>query len=72
MNNMDAFFIFVAFEIFNSFFDPNTFKVKIPPGISYDVNNVLDNQPLRLCLRTCDSKHVFAIIELALVFDSPT
>jgi hypothetical protein len=59
----------LAFEIFNGFFDPNTFKVKIP-GIHYDLNKVLDGQPLCLFLRTFDSNHTLAIIELSLVDDS--
>ncbi|KAJ3303381.1 hypothetical protein HDV03_003950 [Kappamyces sp. JEL0829] len=55
----------VAFETFNGFFDPNTFHVRIP-GISYDLNHILDGQPLRIYLRSRDATTQYACIELSI------
>jgi len=55
----------VAFETFNSYIDLNTFKAKIPPGISYDINHVLDGQPFRMLLRTKDNQDI-AIMQFCL------
>jgi hypothetical protein len=57
--------LILAMEVFNGFFDPNTFYVKIP-GINYDLNHILDGQPLRIYLRSKDAKTQFACIQLSL------
>ncbi|KAJ3315482.1 hypothetical protein HDV04_003024 [Boothiomyces sp. JEL0838] len=55
----------IAFETFNTFFDPNNFHVRIP-GTYYDLQSVLGDQPLRMYLRSKDGSAVFVIVELSL------
>ncbi|KAJ2994971.1 hypothetical protein HDV02_001145 [Globomyces sp. JEL0801] len=57
----------ICLETFNSFFDPNTFKVRIPLGLDIDLHHILDYQPLRFHLKTKDDSKHFALVELSLV-----
>jgi hypothetical protein len=61
-----------AFETFNSFFDPNTFHIIVPPGLHIDLRHVLDGQPLRIALRAKDKDTEFLVVEMSLQPEIPT
>lgn len=54
-----------AFETFNGYIDLNNFRVRIPPGLSYDINHILHGQPLRLLFRTKEKVDI-AIVQFSL------
>ncbi|KAJ3108482.1 hypothetical protein HDU97_001189 [Phlyctochytrium planicorne] len=53
-----------GFEVFNPYFDPNTFKIKIP-GVTLDMFKVGNGQPMRTRLMTKDGKVVFFVVEVS-------
>ncbi|KAI9337927.1 hypothetical protein BDR26DRAFT_863307 [Obelidium mucronatum] len=53
-----------GFEVFNPFFDPNEFKIKIP-GITIDLSKVTNGQPMRLRLMSKDGSTVFFTVEVS-------
>jgi hypothetical protein len=55
----------ISFETYNNFFDPNTFRVNVM-GTHLDVNYLLNDQPLRLFLRSKDGSLEFLVVELSL------
>ncbi|KAI8928948.1 hypothetical protein BC831DRAFT_446524 [Entophlyctis helioformis] len=60
MINPDTVF---AFESFNPFFDPNTFRIKMP-AVSIDLRSMLCGQPFRMALRSKDKSVTFLVIEI--------
>ncbi|KAI9324166.1 hypothetical protein DFJ73DRAFT_966528 [Zopfochytrium polystomum] len=57
-----------GFEVFNPYFDPNTFKTKIP-AVTIDMKKMMRGQPLRTRLMTGDGRTVFLIVELSQEID---
>ncbi|KAI8822364.1 hypothetical protein BJ741DRAFT_635651 [Chytriomyces cf. hyalinus JEL632] len=53
-----------GFEVFNPYFDPNEFKIKIP-GVSIDLHKVTNGQPMRLRLMSKDGETVFFTVEVS-------
>ncbi|KAI8616153.1 hypothetical protein BC830DRAFT_1119280 [Chytriomyces sp. MP71] len=53
-----------GFEVFNPYFDPNEFKIKIP-GVSIDLHKVTNGQPMRLRLMSKDGQTVFFVVEVS-------
>ncbi|KAJ3117971.1 hypothetical protein HDU96_004647 [Phlyctochytrium bullatum] len=53
-----------GFEVFNPYFDPNTFKIKIP-GLTIDMLKVTNGQPMRTRLMTKDGSTVFFVVEVS-------
>ncbi|KAI9358641.1 hypothetical protein DFJ73DRAFT_819205 [Zopfochytrium polystomum] len=54
-----------GFEVFNPYFDPNSFKTKIPGGVTIDMRRMMRGQPMRTRLMTSDGRTVFLVVELS-------
>ncbi|KAJ3139400.1 hypothetical protein HK100_011675 [Physocladia obscura] len=54
-----------GFEVFNPYFDPNEFKIKIP-AITIDLHKVTNGQPMRMRLMTKDGSTVFFSVEVSI------
>ncbi|KAJ3202947.1 hypothetical protein HDU82_006953 [Entophlyctis luteolus] len=53
-----------GFEVFNPYFDPNEFKIKIP-AITIDLVKVTNAQPMRMRLMSKDGRTVFFVVEVS-------
>ncbi|KAJ3175911.1 hypothetical protein HK101_010555 [Irineochytrium annulatum] len=55
-----------AFEVFNPYFDPMNFTIKIP-GITIDLMKVTNGLPMRSTLMSKDGKTVFLVVEMIVI-----
>ncbi|KAJ3327950.1 hypothetical protein HDU76_010849 [Blyttiomyces sp. JEL0837] len=54
-----------GFEVFNPYFNPNNFTIKIP-GVTIDMRKMTNGQPMRTQLMSKDGRTVFFIVEVSL------
>ncbi|KAJ3067255.1 hypothetical protein HDU99_003580 [Rhizoclosmatium hyalinum] len=53
-----------GFEVFNPYFDPNEFKIKIP-ALTIDLGKVTNGQPMRLTLMNKEGTIKFFVVEVS-------